>query len=258
MITTVGPGMFTAPAFVANDGGGLGGMKSFTVGTGGYSGTKTTVIAAADAPTQKDFYITSLFFRNTTGATVGTSLRIYIGGAGSEVLVTEANVSKEDYGAATTFKDRYDFPWPLFIPGATRVSVDGASVANGGTEQISFVCVLKENVIDDSLIAAPLLQANVVPTANTVTDLVAIPAGRYLSGPSFMVNNQGANDQYFSVAIAPLGAADAAGQYILKDVQIQAGQSMPVTLPALLQATDKIRVKTDGSSVAFIMSTTLY
>lgn len=99
--------------------------------------------------------------------------------------------------------------------------------------------------------AFTVVQANITPTANTVTDLFTVPAGKKMAGVTIMIANTGTADQVFSVAMAPAGAADDPKHYYCTNMKVLTGTMVPFTLPAAMQGGDKVRVKTDGSAVNF-------
>lgn len=95
----------------------------------------------------------------------------------------------------------------------------------------------------------PLGQA--YPAAATLTDLYAVPGGKYAVISTVVVCNQAATPAKFRLSVAVAGAADSTKQYIRYDVPVAGNDGFDVTIGVTLGATDVLRCQSDTGLVAF-------
>lgn len=76
----------------------------------------------------------------------------------------------------------------------------------------------------------------------TVSEAYVVPASTSTVLGTIVATNTTASAANFSVAIAPLGAADAASQYVVKAFVVAANDILVIKLDTAMIATDKIRV----------------
>jgi hypothetical protein len=90
------------------------------------------------------------------------------------------------------------------------------------------------------------------PTAATLTDLYTVAASTKFVGQLFICNDTtGAINA--RVSIADDGAADATSQYVVKDKNINGGETLSVT-GITLGATDIIRVYAASAGLVFTLN----
>lgn len=98
--------------------------------------------------------------------------------------------------------------------------------------------------------AVTIVRGNVTPAANTVTDLITVPAGMLMGG-SILIKNKESVARRYTVSVAAGGAAAAATQNVCTNKTVPAGKSVSYTIPKMLIGGDKVRVSTDGAQVNF-------
>lgn len=93
--------------------------------------------------------------------------------------------------------------------------------------------------------------AQLVPTANTLTDLYVVPAATQTAVSSFVIFNSNSSSINFLMSVARGGAADMfPAQYILNQ-PIDGYDSFVGTIGMSLNTTDVVRVQSDTAHVAF-------
>lgn len=232
MLTFVKPGPFIVPVAAT-------GPVSVTAGVGAYAATRTELIAAAETLTALDFFIIGYTF---TGPGTYSAFKLYTGASTGELL------GEEPVGALASVSKA--FPLPFLVAGGTRVTVDAIVASGSAACKIGLLCVGRANVIDDQFLTTGALTGMVTPVTNTMTDLVTVPANRFAANPVVFVNNKGAVDQLYAIAMSPLGASYVSSHDIVTKAIIKAGESLSVPIPMTLQGTDKIRVWTNGNAPA--------
>ena len=89
------------------------------------------------------------------------------------------------------------------------------------------------------------------PDAATDTSLYTVPASTSTVVSTVHCFNSGNVNSYIDIAIRPAGAAIENKHYLLKTVQIAAGESLSLTMGITLATTDVITVRTLLATVAF-------
>jgi hypothetical protein len=90
-----------------------------------------------------------------------------------------------------------------------------------------------------------------VPSANTLTDLYAVPAATSASVSSVSICNQNATAVTVRISLAVAGAADTAKQYLYYDVTVQGNDTFIATVGISLATTDVIRARSNTANVSF-------
>lgn len=236
MLTLKAPGAFFVPAAINVP-------VAVTAAANTYANTRTEIIAANNASTARDFFILGYRFTGQPDQTY--AFRFYVG-ASNGTLIHEESIDAPSNG----IKNGH-FPLPLLVPGASRISVDGVSNSAGASTFLGLQCALRGDIVEDSAIATGVLEGQVAPATNVMTDLATVAAGRFAPGVVVRVNNQGALDQLVTVAVSPLGAAYNAGHDVVTKIVVKAGTVLPVPIPYVLQGTDVIRVSTNGNVATY-------
>ena len=89
------------------------------------------------------------------------------------------------------------------------------------------------------------------PSANTNTDLYTVPAATSTVCSTLVVCNQAATGTTFRIAVRPAGAAIAAQHYLSYDVNLNANDSITLTIGMTLAATDVVTVRASSATVSF-------
>ena len=89
------------------------------------------------------------------------------------------------------------------------------------------------------------------PTANTNTDLYTVPSTTSTVCSTLVICNQANTAATFRVAIRPAGAAVASQHYISYDSNLNANDSITMTIGMTLATTDKVTVRASTSTVSF-------
>lgn len=89
------------------------------------------------------------------------------------------------------------------------------------------------------------------PSANTSTDLYAVPSATDAVVSSIVVANRDSAAATYRISCAPTGANVANSQYIAYDVTVGGNDSTIITIGATLDATDKIRVYASTANLTF-------
>ena len=89
------------------------------------------------------------------------------------------------------------------------------------------------------------------PTATTNTDLYTVPAATSAVCSTLVICNQANTAATFRVAIRPAGAAVASQHYISYDTNLNANDSITMTIGLTLATTDKVTVRASTGTVSF-------
>lgn len=89
------------------------------------------------------------------------------------------------------------------------------------------------------------------PSAATDTTLYTVPSATSTVVSTIHCFNSGDNNSYIDIAVRPAGAAIESKNYLLKNAQIAAGESLSLTIGITLATTDVITVRTSLATVAF-------
>jgi hypothetical protein len=89
------------------------------------------------------------------------------------------------------------------------------------------------------------------PSANTNTDLYTVPASTSAVCSTIVICNQAASAATFRVAVRPAGAAIATAQYISYDTNVNANDSITMTIGITLATTDVVTVRANTTTVSF-------
>jgi hypothetical protein len=89
------------------------------------------------------------------------------------------------------------------------------------------------------------------PSANTNTDLYTVPASTSAVCSTLVICNQAASAATFRIAIRPAGAAISTPQYISYDTNLNANDSITMTIGITLATTDVITVRANTTTVSF-------
>lgn len=89
------------------------------------------------------------------------------------------------------------------------------------------------------------------PSANTNTDLYTVPASTSTVCSTLVICNQAATGATFRIAVRPAGAAISTTQYIAYDSNLNANDSITLTIGITLAETDVITVRASSTSVSF-------
>ena len=97
--------------------------------------------------------------------------------------------------------------------------------------------------------------AQAEPAASILTDVFTVPASTEIVISSVVISNTAQQaspqDAFVRVSIAIGGAADSIKQYLVYDTKILKNNTLALVLGITLAATDKIRVFSDQTDVAF-------
>ena len=89
------------------------------------------------------------------------------------------------------------------------------------------------------------------PAANTNTDLYTVPATTSTVCSTLVICNQAATGATFRVAVRPAGASITTSQYLSYDTNINANDSITLTIGITLATTDVITVRANSTTVSF-------
>ena len=89
------------------------------------------------------------------------------------------------------------------------------------------------------------------PSANTNTDLYTVPASTSAVCSTIVICNQAASAATFRVAVRPSGASIATAQYISYDTNVNANDSITMTIGITLATTDVVTVRANTTTVSF-------
>ena len=89
------------------------------------------------------------------------------------------------------------------------------------------------------------------PSANTNTDLYTVPSSTSAVCSTIVICNQAASAATFRIAIRPAGAAIATSQYISYDTNVNANDSITMTIGITLATTDVVTVRANTTTVSF-------
>ena len=89
------------------------------------------------------------------------------------------------------------------------------------------------------------------PSSNTNTDLYTVPSTTSTVCSTLVICNQAASAATFRVAIRPAGAAIASQHYLSYDSNLNANDSITLTIGMTLATTDIVTVRANSASVSF-------
>jgi len=89
------------------------------------------------------------------------------------------------------------------------------------------------------------------PTANTNTTLYTVPSSTSTVCSTIVICNQAASAATFRIAVRPAGATLAAQHYISYDSNLNANDSITMTIGITLATTDVITVRASTTTVSF-------
>jgi hypothetical protein len=89
------------------------------------------------------------------------------------------------------------------------------------------------------------------PAANTNTTLYTVPALTSAVCSTIVICNQAASAATFRIAVRPAGAAIATQQYISYDTNVNANDSITMTIGITLATTDIITIRANTTTVSF-------
>lgn len=91
----------------------------------------------------------------------------------------------------------------------------------------------------------------VSPSINTDTTLYTVPAATSTVCSTLVVCNRSASGISFRIAVRPAGATLSAEHYISYDSNVNANDSITLTIGITLAATDVVTVRASSASVSF-------
>ena len=89
------------------------------------------------------------------------------------------------------------------------------------------------------------------PSANTITTLYTVPSTANTVVSTMSICNQAVGNAAISIAVCPANTSVTTSQYIVKDCNIVATDSIMLTLGVTLATTDTIRVMANVANVSF-------
>ena len=89
------------------------------------------------------------------------------------------------------------------------------------------------------------------PSANTNTDLYTVPSSTSAVCSTIVICNQASSAATFRVAVRPAGAAIATSQYISYDSNLNANDSITLTIGITLAATDVVTIYASSATLSF-------
>jgi len=89
------------------------------------------------------------------------------------------------------------------------------------------------------------------PAANTNADLYTVPSSTSAVCSTIVICNQAASAATFRVAVRPAGAGIATAQYISYDTNVNANDSITMTIGITLATTDVVTVRANTTTVSF-------
>jgi hypothetical protein len=91
----------------------------------------------------------------------------------------------------------------------------------------------------------------IIPSINTDTTLYTVPAATSSVCSTLVICNQAATGATFRIAIRPSGETLATKHYISYDANLNANDSITLTIGITLAATDVITVRANSATVSF-------
>lgn len=89
------------------------------------------------------------------------------------------------------------------------------------------------------------------PSANTDTTLYTVPSATSAVCSTLTICNQAAAAATFRIAVRPSGASITASQYLAYDSNLNANDSITLTIGITLAATDVVTVRANSTTVSF-------
>lgn len=89
------------------------------------------------------------------------------------------------------------------------------------------------------------------PSANTNTTLYTVPANTSAVCSTIVICNQAASAATFRIAVRPAGASIATQHYISYDSNLNANDSITMTIGITLATTDVVTVRANSTTVSF-------
>lgn len=89
------------------------------------------------------------------------------------------------------------------------------------------------------------------PSANTNTTLYTVPSSTSAVCSTIVICNQAASAATFRIAVRPVGATLATQHYISYDSNLNANDSITMTIGITLATTDVITVRANTTTVSF-------
>jgi hypothetical protein len=89
------------------------------------------------------------------------------------------------------------------------------------------------------------------PAANTNIDLYTVPANTSSVCSTMVICNQAASAATFRIAVRPAGASISTPQYISYDTNLNANDSITMTIGITLATTDVVTVRANTTTVSF-------
>lgn len=89
------------------------------------------------------------------------------------------------------------------------------------------------------------------PAANTNTTLYTVPSATSAVCSTIVICNQAASAATFRIAVRPAGATIANQHYISYDTNVNANDSITMTIGITLATTDVITVRANTTTVSF-------
>jgi hypothetical protein len=89
------------------------------------------------------------------------------------------------------------------------------------------------------------------PAANTNIDLYTVPANTSSVCSTMVICNQAASAATFRIAVRPAGASIATQHYTSYDTNLNANDSITVTIGMTLATTDVVTVRANTTTVSF-------
>ena len=102
-------------------------------------------------------------------------------------------------------------------------------------------------------ITIPKLLAQTLPTAATLTNFYAVPAGLRCTATRLFACNTTAGATTFRLAVAPNAEPDALKHYLYYDTALAANETKNLELDLRLSAADLLRIYTPGVNVSFTL-----
>lgn len=89
------------------------------------------------------------------------------------------------------------------------------------------------------------------PAANTNTDLYTVPSTTSTVCSTLVICNQAATGATFRVAVRPAGASISTTQYLAYDSNINANDSITLTIGITLAESDVVTIRANSTTVSF-------
>jgi len=90
-----------------------------------------------------------------------------------------------------------------------------------------------------------------VPTANTLSNVYTVPAATQTVISTITVCNQTATNASYSISISPAGVTDNVKHYIVRGASVPAADALAFTLGITLGNTDQVRCNTNTANISF-------